>query len=282
MDGLNNGRELTLEEAAKALAATAERAGALMKQEAQRAREEAARVRSQIQTFSEQMEQTRHEVEVVRQTTAVTVADARAEIEESRKFGASSISDAKGETDKARRNAGRAWASVGVMGFGVVMAVGWCTSTLTRNDSELGHLKDQVTQWRSTAAQREGQIGSLRGELEGAKVAQARAEGELSGLAGTRNGGVVHASASPLKVDEKEKPLPQLSETDDGELLANPQSSNDEGLVEQGPPAPEQKSETKTEPAPTTPSAEPAKQNTEPDLIQEVLNTLSQSGYRGR
>src|SRR5688500_10967122 len=95
---------MTLEGATNALAATAERAGLMMRDESDRSRVEASRAWDQI--------------EVMR----------------------SDIQDARREVDRARAGGRRAWGAVGIMAAAMIVAVGWTSSSLTRHHVETRQL----------------------------------------------------------------------------------------------------------------------------------------------
>jgi len=134
---------MTLEAATKALAATADRAALLMRDESDRARVEASRAWDQL--------------EVMR----------------------SDILEARQEAQKARSGGRRAWGAVGIMAAAMIVAVGWNSSTLTRQYVETRQLNGQIDQWKVIAEQRNSEIQQIRLEAQSARIAQARAEGEL-------------------------------------------------------------------------------------------------------
>jgi hypothetical protein len=134
---------MTLDAATKALAATADRAALLMRDESDRSRIEASRAWDQIELM-------------------------RSDIQEARK-----------ETQKARAATRRAWFSVGIMAGAMIAAVGYTSSALTRHYLEVHQLTTQVDQWKIAAEHKQVELQQLREEAQHALVAQARAEGEL-------------------------------------------------------------------------------------------------------
>jgi hypothetical protein len=134
---------MTLDAATKALAATADRAALLMRDESDRARIEASRAWDQI--------------EVMR----------------------SDILEARKEVQKARAGGRRAWFTVGIMAGAMIAAVGYTSSALTRHYLEVNQLTTQAEQWKVTAERKQVELQHLREETQRALVAQARAEGEL-------------------------------------------------------------------------------------------------------
>lgn len=134
---------MTLDSATKALAATADRAAILLRDESDRARVEASRAWDQI--------------EVMR----------------------SDILEARRETQKARTSTRRAWFTVGIFAGAMIAAVGYTSSALTKHYVQVNQLSTQVDQWKQTADQRQAELQQVREEAQHALVAQARAEGEL-------------------------------------------------------------------------------------------------------
>ena len=134
---------MTLDAATKALAATADRAALLMRDESDRARLEASRAWDQLDLM-------------------------RSDILEARK-----------ETQKARAGGRRAWFTVGVMAGLMIAAVGYTSSALTKHYLEVIQLSSQVDQWKQTAEHRQVELQQLREENQRALVAQARAEAAL-------------------------------------------------------------------------------------------------------
>jgi len=134
---------MTLDAATKALAATADRAALLMRDESERSRIEASRAWDQIELM-------------------------RSDILEARK-----------ETQKARASGRRAWFTVGFMASVMICAVGYTSSALTRHYVEVHQLANQLDQWKTTAEHKQIELQQLREESRQALVAQARAEGEL-------------------------------------------------------------------------------------------------------
>ena len=137
---------MTLDAATKALAATADRAALLMRDESDRARIEASRAWDQIEVM-------------------------RSDIVEARK-----------ETQKARSGGRRAWFTVGIMAGVMIAATGYTSSALTRHYLEVNQLSTQIDQWKSTAEHRQTQLQQLHEETQRALVAQAHAEGELRAI----------------------------------------------------------------------------------------------------
>src|SRR5258705_7657305 len=88
---------MTLECATKALAATADRAALLMRDESERSRVEASRAWDQM--------------EIMR----------------------TDVLQARRETEKARTGGRRAWGAVGIMAAAMIVATGWTSSALTRH-----------------------------------------------------------------------------------------------------------------------------------------------------
>lgn len=131
---------MTLDAATKALAATADRAALLMRDESDRSRLEASRAWDQIDLM-------------------------RADIAEVRK-----------ETQKARAGSRRAWFTVGIMAGVMIAATGYTSSALTRHYLEVHQLSSQVDQWKQTAETRQVELQQLRVETQRALIAQARAE----------------------------------------------------------------------------------------------------------
>ncbi len=80
----------------------------------------------------------------------------------------------------ARRGAGVAWATLGIMAAGLMVAVGWASSTMTRSQVELKHSAVQIQQMSDTVVQLSASREELRTELEVANVKRAHAEGELT------------------------------------------------------------------------------------------------------
>jgi len=134
---------MTLQAATKALAATADRAALLMRDESDRARVEASRAWDQL--------------EVMR----------------------SDILEARRETQKVRASSRRAWFTVGIMAGAMIAAVGYTSSALTRHYVEVHQLSSQIDQWKIAAEHKQIELEQLREETQHALVAQARAEGEL-------------------------------------------------------------------------------------------------------
>ena len=149
---------MTLDAATKALAATADRAALLMRDESDRSRIEASRAWDQIELM-------------------------RSDILEARK-----------ETQKARATGRRAWFTVGIMAGAMIAAVGYTSSALTRHYLEVHQLSTQAEQWKSTAEHKQIELQQLREETQHALVGQARAEGELRAVNPDRN---PHAIAKP-------------------------------------------------------------------------------------
>jgi outer membrane murein-binding lipoprotein Lpp len=142
---------MTLDSATKALAATADRAALLMREDSERARIEASRAWDQIELM-------------------------RSDILEARK-----------ETQKARATGRRAWFTVGIMAGMMIAAVGYTSSALTRHYLEVNQLSTQVDQWKSTADHRQVELQQLREETQRALIAQARAEAELGATTNTNH-----------------------------------------------------------------------------------------------
>ena len=134
---------MTLQSATKALAATADRAALLMRDDSERARVEASRAWDQL--------------EVMR----------------------SDILEARKETQKARSSGRRAWFTVGIMAGAMIAAVGYTSSALTRHYVEVHQLSSQVDQWKIAAEHKQIELQQMREEAQHALIAQARAEGEL-------------------------------------------------------------------------------------------------------
>jgi hypothetical protein len=80
----------------------------------------------------------------------------------------------------ARRGAGAAWATVGVMAAGLMVAVGWTSSALTRSQVELHHSVRQVQEMSDTVEKLSTEREHLRGQIEDANERRARVEGELA------------------------------------------------------------------------------------------------------
>jgi len=134
---------MTLDAATKALAATADRAALLMRDESDRSRIEASRAWDQIELM-------------------------RSDILEARK-----------ETQKPRASARRAWFTVGFMASVMICAVGYTSSALTRHYLEVHQLSSQVDQWKIAAEHKQIELQQLREETQNALIAQARTEGQL-------------------------------------------------------------------------------------------------------
>ena len=149
---------MTLDAATKALAATADRAALLMRDESDRSRIEASRAWDQIELM-------------------------RSDILEARK-----------ETQKARATGRRAWFTVGIMAGAMIAAVGYTSSALTRHYLEVHQLSTHADQWKLTAEHKQIELQQLREETQHALVAQARAEGELRAAHPER---VIHPAAKP-------------------------------------------------------------------------------------
>jgi hypothetical protein len=139
---------MTLDSATKALAATADRAALLMREDSERARIEASRAWDQIELM-------------------------RSDINEARK-----------ETQKARAGGRRAWFTVGIMAGVMIAATAYTSSALTRHFLEVNQLSSQVDQWKLTAEHRQIELQQLRDQTQQALIAQARAEAELHATAG--------------------------------------------------------------------------------------------------
>src|SRR5258706_6965455 len=133
---------MTLDAATKALAATADRAALLMRDESDRSRIEASRAWDQLELM-------------------------RSDILEARK-----------ETQKARATGRRAWFTVGIMAGAMIAAVGYTSSALTRHYLEVHQLSTQADQWKQTAEHKQIELQQLRAETQHALVAQTRADGE--------------------------------------------------------------------------------------------------------
>ena len=134
---------MTLDAATKALAATADRAALLLRDEGDRARAEASRAWDQIDLV-------------------------RTDLLEARK-----------ETQKARSSSRRAWFTVGLMASVMIGVTGYTSSSLTRHHIESQQLSSDVNQWRLTAERRQVELQQLREQTQQALIAQARSEGEL-------------------------------------------------------------------------------------------------------
>jgi hypothetical protein len=134
---------MTLDAATKALAATADRAALLMRDDSERARAEASRAWDQIELM-------------------------RSDLLESRK-----------ETQKARSGGRRAWFTVGFMAAIMIVTTGYTSSALTRHHLEVHQLSGQVDQWKVMAEHRQAEMQQLREQSQRALIAQARAEAEL-------------------------------------------------------------------------------------------------------
>ncbi len=80
----------------------------------------------------------------------------------------------------ARRGAGVAWATLGIMSAGLMVAVGWASSTMTHSKDEVRHSSFQIQQLSDTVVQLSATRDQLRGDLEVANVKRAHAEGELA------------------------------------------------------------------------------------------------------
>jgi hypothetical protein len=135
---------MTLDAATKALAATADRAALLMRDDSERARQEASRAWDQIELM-------------------------RSDINEARK-----------ETQKVRAGGRRAWFTVGFMAAVMIVTTGYTSSALTRHHVETRQLSNQIDQWRVTAEHRQVELQQLREQTQRALVAQARAEAQLN------------------------------------------------------------------------------------------------------
>lgn len=85
------------------------------------------------------------------------------------------------ETRVARRGSLIAWSAVGAMAVGLLIAVGWTASTMTRSQVELRHASDQVKSVSDSAGQLAAERDNLRQQLAEANEKRTRAEGELSG-----------------------------------------------------------------------------------------------------
>ncbi len=85
------------------------------------------------------------------------------------------------ETHVARRSSLIAWSAVGVMGIGLVIAVGWTASIMTRSQVELRHASEQVKSVSDVAGQLTAERDNLRQQLADANEKRMHAEGELSG-----------------------------------------------------------------------------------------------------
>ena len=172
-------REMSLEEAAKALAAMAERAGRIMKQEAQRNREESEKVMSLLKDEARrarvEAEQARSEADSLREEFEAVRAEMREQIETLQAASAERAAD----TQRSRRHAARAWGAVGVMGLAMLTGGVWSASSQTRSGVESAQARGQVQEARLASVKKDGQINALRGELETARTALARSEGEL-------------------------------------------------------------------------------------------------------
>ncbi len=154
----------TLEEATAALASTAERAAILIRTESAKAKEEASRTR-------EEAARTRREIDDLRGE----VKTAKAEFAGIRE----SMLKQDDEKERVRRSAGWAWSAVGVMAACMMLAIGWTATQLTRGQTIVGSLNNELAQARASLQQRDTQLASMRQEIESARIAQARAEVEL-------------------------------------------------------------------------------------------------------
>jgi hypothetical protein len=151
-------RELsTVEEATAALVATAERAGALMRQEAERARVHAQRAWQEIESVRSEVQAVRSDVESIRGI----------------------VTSSQDDTQHVRHSARRAWTAVAAMAAVIVIAVGWAAATLTRSSTQLAFLNEKVAEWRNTAQVAQAEAARIRDEAQSARIAQARAEGQL-------------------------------------------------------------------------------------------------------
>lgn len=134
---------MTLDAATKALAATADRAALMLRDEGDRARAEASRAWDQI--------------DLVR----------------------SDLLEARKDSQKARAATRRAWFTVGLMAGVMIAATGYTSSALTRHYLEVHQLSSQVDQWKQTAEHRQVELLQLREQTQQALIAQARAEGAV-------------------------------------------------------------------------------------------------------
>src|SRR5687768_15307526 len=112
----------SLEEATAALAATAERAAALIRTESNKAREDAMRTRAEIEEVRGEIRATKDDAARTRQeieNTRGEIRSTRAEIEVIR----ANVESGMNDTQRVRRSAGWAWSAVAVMAGCSVIAV---------------------------------------------------------------------------------------------------------------------------------------------------------------
>jgi hypothetical protein len=83
------------------------------------------------------------------------------------------------EVRTARIGARWAWSTVAVLSAGVVVAVAWTSSNVTRSQSIADAMREKAASVSNQAEQLTKEQRLLRAELEGARMATARVEGQL-------------------------------------------------------------------------------------------------------
>ena len=83
------------------------------------------------------------------------------------------------EVRVARTSARWGWGVVAAMAAGVVVAVGWTTTTVTRSQQQADALRDKVVVATAQTEQLTREQQQLRSDLERARTTAARAEGQL-------------------------------------------------------------------------------------------------------
>jgi len=103
-----------------------------------------------------------------------------------------SVNLMKNEATRARIGARWAWAMVALLSGGVVIAVGWTTSIVTRSNLTAESLHDRVVEVRETEQQTAARLERTEDALAAADTARAHAEGQLQ-----------EVRAQALKAEEK-------------------------------------------------------------------------------
>jgi len=90
-----------------------------------------------------------------------------------------SVNLMKNEATRARTGARWAWAMVALLAGGVIIAVGWTTSIVTRSGVTAEVLHDRASDARDSEQKTTQRLERIEDELEKAKEEKARAEGQL-------------------------------------------------------------------------------------------------------
>lgn len=94
---------------------------------------------------------------------------------------------AEQQVHSLRRVALGAWASVGVLAAGAILAVGWGTYRLTSTEGTAGYLRDQVTEQRAEIGQLTDERDRARNELVRVQIESARLQDRLAQLSDARS-----------------------------------------------------------------------------------------------